>query len=910
MRNKWLLFVVLAGLMLSSSEFSFAQVGSKEKSINIQWNEMGPINYGGRTRAILIDKNNANKIFIGGIASGLWMSEYGGSSWKKVTNSDLANNIAVSCLYQAPSGEMYYGTGEYFGFDNTPGVAGNGIWKSTDGGNTWTQLSSTDNNETFRYVTKLAGYSNKIYAATYKGLRISNDGGQTWTNPIPSSDSNYEMPATDVKVSSDGSVIVASINNKAYVCNTGDDNFVLKTDIASDVIRLEFAIAPSNSNHIYCLAVAQDGRLKNIYESTDKGNTWNAIISNVTSQFQPFGQAKNKQGKYHCSIAVDPLNESKIYIGGVDLYYYTPLENFVQISFSQVPAYMTSYVHENIHNIVFSPDYSTNNTFYVATDGGVFRTTNGGYSWVWLNKEYAAMDFLNVAITNNNEVIGGTVHNGIMLNNLQGNTQQHFFKYLSGTVGCVQRSSVNPNFMISSTTYGKTYRTYQGASQFTNAYVIDSIPSTGSYPQNIGTYKEPYLAQLRLHEKFYDPNSTNYIIYQAPRKLRLGDTIFTYNRYEKILYHIISAADLNGDTVINKDDTVYVKDYYQILTAFGLNNRLWISWNALDPSTSPSWYPILYSTSIKRIQTLEFTADGNIIYFADYDSTTNKSTVYRVDSIQAARTRNLAVYNSPNCVVTYQKLGTFDGKVQSLGIDPQNNENLLVTIGDYSNGSHVYYSTNAASTTNDTMEVNFVSKQGNLPIMPVYASVIIWNNSQQVMIGTDKGVWFTEDITASSPTWVQQIDGMANVPVSDLRQQIHPNGWIPNNNVVFGGIQTDVTNHGVIYAATRGRGIFRCENFRGPVHVPTNNLETRNMFSVYPNPAETTISIQFSQLSNSNVEVNIWNVSGQLIEQKSFNNINSGQQILELPVYHLQNGIYFITVKSAEKVQYGKFIKQ
>lgn len=911
MKNRLLSFVAVCLFMFVGSQTINGQkpiTNKKEKSINIQWIEMGPSNYGGRTRAFIVDKNDPNLLYAGAIGGGLWKSTTGGSSWMKVANSDLFDNLAISAMYQAPNGDLYFGTGEYFGFNGGQGFKGDGIWKSTDGGNTWTQLSSTSNDD-FSYITRITGTANKLYVSTIKGIRVSTDGGQTWTNPIPSSDPNYDKPATDIEVSSDGSLVIASLNNKAYVCNTNDDVFVQKNDIPSDVIRLEFAIAPTNANHAYCFAVALDGKLKNIYESKDKGNSWTPIITNVTNQFQPFGDMKNKQGWYHCSIAVDPTNEDKIYLGGIDLYSYTPTTSFVQLSISSgVPTFSSFYVHENIHKIVFCPNYATSKVIYVATDGGVFKSSNNGYSWTWINKNYNTMDFLNVAISGNNEVIGGTVHNGILHNNLMGNTDKHFFKYLSGTNACVQRLTINPDFMIATRTYGRLIRTAQGGSGFTTMSVADSIP-TGTNGHSLGTSKEPFLAPIRVYEKYYDPNSIFNLLYIAKKDLHLGDTIVVANSYGKEIYHIINTADLNGDTIIRKDDTVYVKDHYQVLTALGLTNRVWISWNALNPASTPSWFSVAKNTSIKKVNTLEFTADGDIIYFAGYDSTANTSTVFRLKNIQAARTRPLATSDSAACVVTFQKLGTFEGKVQSLGIDPQNNENLVVTIASYSNEPKVYYSTNAASTTNDTMEVNFVSKQGNLPIMPVYASLVIWNNSQQVMLGTEKGVWFTEDITATNPVWIQQIDGMANVPVVDLRQQIHPNGWLAINQLVFGGVQTPITNHGVIYAATRGRGIFRCENFRGPVNTPTTYLDQTSPIVVYPNPAPDYVNLEFNLSTNSDVEINIMNLNGQSIITKKLNKQEKGKQTILVSTSALSSGIYIVSVKSKDGMYLSKFIK-
>lgn len=890
-------------------------VHTKSLKTTMEWIEMGPSNLGGRTRAILIDKNNPNLIYAGAIAGGLWKSTTAGSSWTKVTDTDKLENIAISTLYQSANGDIYFGTGEYYYVPNNTGIQGGGIWKSTDNGATWNHLSST-NDDAFKFVTKLAGYGSKLYAATNKGLRVSNDGGVSWINPIPSSDPNFEMPATDVEVSSDGSVVVASVNDMAYVCNTGDDIFVLKSDannIATDVLRINFAISPSNPNHIYCLAVNLDGKLKNIYESIDKGNSWNPIISNVTNQFQPFGLDKNKQGKYTCSIAVSPTDENTIYIGGVDLYRYNPNTSFEQLTASYMPSYSSVYVHRNIFTIDFSPNFATDNTIYVGTDGGIFKSTDAGSSWQSCSKNYNTGFFTSIGFSVNNQVMGGTIYNGLLVNNLNGTTDKDFQQYLGGIIGNVEVSLFNPNCIIVSSAYGNLYRANEGPNSLTIG-VSDSIIYGGVSPaQNLGTYKEPFLPPLRLYENFYDTNSVQYVDVIAGKNLHLGDTVFTLNGFGKHLYHIINADDLNGDTAIVKGDTLKIKDTYTSLTALGLNGKVWISWEALNPTKiPPAWYPVTYDQTINKIQTLEFSADGDIIYFADYDSITNTSKVYRLSNIQAARLKHLATYTSSSCVVTRQLLGTFTGKVMGLAVDPQNNNKLLVTIADYINNVNVYYSTNAATTTDDTTSHNFISKQGNLPPgLPVYSAIILWNSCNFVILGTEKGIYITEDITAVNPSWVEQNEGMAKVPVSQIRQQIHPNGWMSIDGIVGNGIQTGVENHGVIYIATMGRGIFRCEDFRGPVSVPENNyIENSTSIHIYPNPAIDNTTVNFEMTQNSDVEISILNLNGQTLTTKKYKHLTKGTQNIELKLNSLNSGIYLISVKTNDGKYIAKLVKK
>ena len=99
----------------------------------LEWEEMGPDNVGGRTRAVLIDKDNPSRIYAGAVSGGLWISESGGRAWRKY--SDELENLNISCIAQAPNGDIYFGTGEVYFVrygsdgDGGSGFLGNGIWK-------------------------------------------------------------------------------------------------------------------------------------------------------------------------------------------------------------------------------------------------------------------------------------------------------------------------------------------------------------------------------------------------------------------------------------------------------------------------------------------------------------------------------------------------------------------------------------------------------------------------------------------------------------------------------------------------------------------------------------------------------------------------------------------------------------
>ena len=230
------------------------------------WQEMGPDNVGGRTRAILIDKDNSNIIYAGGVSGGLWKSLNAGLTWNIVSGTDQLEFSGVVSLCQTTNGDIYFGTGEggtsYYGGSSNGGTAfiGGGIYKSTDG-QTFTRLESTapSNNIStsfdFSSVTEIAAHKtdpNTVYAATRRGIKITTDGGQTWQPGLVSA-----AEFLDVEVSSDGSVF-ASTANGVFYSNDGTPNSFYQLTSASTTFgggsgRIELAIAPSDENYIYAI---------------------------------------------------------------------------------------------------------------------------------------------------------------------------------------------------------------------------------------------------------------------------------------------------------------------------------------------------------------------------------------------------------------------------------------------------------------------------------------------------------------------------------------------------------------------------------------------------------------------------------------------------------------------------------
>ena len=378
------------------------------------WVSRGPQNVGGRTRAVVINPANTNLIWAGAAGGGLWKSTNAGQGWTVI--NDFLPNLAVSSLAIDPNNSniMYCGTGE--GFFNGDAINGAGIYKSTDQGNTWTQLPNTVSWSSTDRISVAPGNGSVILASTAGGIRRSTDGGGTWTN-VKAVQKSFFVAFDPTN----GSKAVAQVldynfttsqwfHDALYSTNGGvtwQTSNMHTTDFYS---RIELTYLASNPNTVFVSHPVTGGAA--VSKSTDGGATYTQV---TTTPINEGGQMW-----YDNAIWVSPTDPNLVIVALVNLYKSTNGgATFTKISNGYL---LTAQPHPDQHCIVPDPGFNgtTNKKVYNCNDGGIFRTddiTTAGQSsgWTSLNAGYQTSQYYGAAGNGTTGFIyGGLQDNGTL----------------------------------------------------------------------------------------------------------------------------------------------------------------------------------------------------------------------------------------------------------------------------------------------------------------------------------------------------------------------------------------------------------------------------------------------------------------------------------------------------------------
>jgi hypothetical protein len=426
---------------------------------------------GGRTRGLLIDQRDENVIFAGSVGGGLWRSNNAGTTWTAI--NDAAATLAVTAICQNPRKptEIYYGTGETRGpIDNFGGA---GVYKSTDGGLTFSVLPSTIGTSTVgidmrycNYIAHSLTQDSTVFVGTTSGLYRSVNGGSTWEKVLVGSNSG-------ILCYPDGRVLASVQAGGIYMSPTGSSGSFTKIDEptfpTNGTGRILLANCKSFPNVVYAFftyngtssaTFRQEGN-NGLFKSSDFGATWTKKSDSLSSIYN--ARVGPTQGAYDQLLGVHPTDTNRVVIGAT-------------VAKRSVDGGRTfadfAYGHADVHT--FS-NIGTGDNFLIASDGGVWRVPWYGTVSKDLGAGYTTFQFY----AGNYNPTGKIAIGGLQDNGTWKHINSSLVRVNGGDGGYSHISQQNPDLAYYSYVDGETYRS-EVFTTGTNAGSFATYPITPS----------------------------------------------------------------------------------------------------------------------------------------------------------------------------------------------------------------------------------------------------------------------------------------------------------------------------------------------------------------------------------------------------------------------------------------------
>ncbi len=275
---------------------------------DLDWIERGPANVGGRTRGLIVDPDDpsGDTWFTGSVGGGVWKTTNAGVDWIPLTEDIPALSTVSLAMAASNHNVIYAGTGE--GYFNADAVIGQGIFKTTDKGNTWTQLTATATPD-FYYVNRMVvdpSDENVILAATNNGIYKSTDGGNTWVEKYSSNSRTQHIIANPENFST----LYCAENGRGVLKSTdAGETWSAKSLPSQD--RYEIAISPTDTSRLYA---ANENNI--LYMTMNAGESWIRVNEEGGEEVNWL----SSQGWYDNTIAVHPYDENVVFVGGIDIW--------------------------------------------------------------------------------------------------------------------------------------------------------------------------------------------------------------------------------------------------------------------------------------------------------------------------------------------------------------------------------------------------------------------------------------------------------------------------------------------------------------------------------------------------------------------------------------------------------------
>jgi len=665
----------------------------------------------GRINCIAFHPSLANTFWVGTPAGGLWKTTDGGNTW--TTNTDNLPVLGISDIaidYSNPN-IMYIATGDGDAAISLSNGGGDtksiGVLKSTDGGTTWNTTGlnwSVTSQKLIRRLVMNPGYPLELTAATSDGIYRTLDGGITW----PQVQAGYFMDV-EFKPNNTDTLYASTYGGNAEIYRSTDYGTTWSSVATlAGVIRIDLAVTPNWPDLVDALCVNPQSGLAGLWYSSNSGGSFtqyfNGTCSNNLLNFDFTASGCDGQGNYDLAYAISPINSSEIWLGGVNTW--RTSDGGSNWFLNNIwSASQTTSVPEVHADKHFIAFHPLNNSFvYECNDGGLYVTNDGGTNWYDLTNGMGISQIYRIGTS-------ATVANDVICG-LQDNGSKELY---SGTwydqtggdgMECII-DYTNADIQFATYVQGKIYKTTDG--WVTNNQIVDNLVTAAGTVDEPGAWVTPYI----MH-----PTNNNILLVG---KSQVYQTT-------------------NGGST-----------WAQLGTISGIN--------------------------------------GNIISMAYAPSTPN--TIYVASANE--------IFKTTNGGGTWSLIRTSTERITYISVSATNSQVLWITNSGYTAGYKVWTSANGGST--------WSNYSGTLPNIPVNCIVYENGSNGGLYIGTDLGVYYRDALMSD---WISFNTGLPNVVVNELEISY-------SNNK--------------LWAATFGRGLWRSDLygvFTGNENIVSSN--TINIF--------------------------------------------------------------------------------
>lgn len=440
--------------------FSSSVNGSNESvpANNGPWQEKGPFNWNrtsgwnpgvGRLTSIAIHPLDTNLIYVASPGGGIWKSSNAGQLWAPITDfNGLWMNMYAVAVDPTNKNIVFAGSNA------------NVVIKSTDAGASWVPINSGMTG-VIRKIMVHPSNPNLVLVAAGNGIWRSTNGGGNWTRTFVGTMEDIECKP--------GSANVIYASGTSSVLRSLDAGQTWTTIGAAEGIatsgRTLIGVSAANPEKVY-VAQANGNEFGFLFVSNNGGSTFSTAVAGSSSTctnffgYETTGCGNGGQAGYDMALVVNPENENEIYLAGIIVFKST--DGGLTFTPSTAWSYPNSigYNHADVHDLQWM-----NKTLYSGSDGGIFKSIDKGDNWIDISEGLGIRQFYRIANSKTNSQLftGGAQDNGSSVFR-NGNWQD--WLGADGMDGLIHPA--NENLMIGTSQNGSIYRSVNGGISYTS----------------------------------------------------------------------------------------------------------------------------------------------------------------------------------------------------------------------------------------------------------------------------------------------------------------------------------------------------------------------------------------------------------------------------------------------------------